>query len=438
MNGGTEGPSRKDTTSSGWTTSTVASALERGSILAAVPILEVLIAVSLFPAVYLGADRLAPIEAALPVNFYYLAITLATLLALGTVLRAGYGVGRDRRVDPRSAAVFFAALAFVAWAALSLRWTVESGEYATYKLERLALFGPLLLGFGLVLARSRRRLVAFALVMGAIGVWLAAEALYATHVLGEMAFVTVGSDTYLVHGRAIGFAAPLLSGVVVARRHPAIRLVAGAMIAAALVGSATAGGRGPFVALLAALGTFVLVEGLTAAAARRVTPAGVAASVGSAIAIVGGALLMIRTLGSTPWTLERLGTVGSDSATETRLHMLEEATNLWLERPLLGHGIGSYDALTATGHEYPHNVIVETLAELGLVGFGLAALVVLPGLVASLAARVRGGSAMHTAVVALFVYMLVNACLSFDLQSNRQLFFAAGLLALGWTARNDE
>ncbi|WP_254863536.1 O-antigen ligase family protein [Halovivax gelatinilyticus] len=396
------------------------------ALLGRVPLLEALVAFSLFPAVYLGADRMAPIEAAAPVNPYYLAVVAAVTLAVVVFLV-------DRRIYPLSAAVVLACLAFVGWAWLSLRWTVGTGEYPTYKLHRMIAFNTVLLTLGLVLAQSRHRIVAFALVMGLIGAWLSAEALYASQVLGEFAFATVGSDSYLTHGRAIGFAVPLLAYVLFAHPRPSFRLLAGALIAVGIVGSATAGGRGPFVALIVALAVFVFIEFVVALVTRRVDFVQLGVGVVAAVAVAGTTALVIRSLGGMPWTVERLLDSREQSSGETRLVMIREAYDLWLDEPVRGHGIGSFEVLTTTVHQYPHNVVVETLAELGLVGFALASLVVLTPLIGSLYARLTGGDAIYSALVALFVYALVNASLSFDLQANRQLFFAVGLMALAWT-----
>lgn len=391
-----------------------------------IPLLELLVAFSLFPAVYVGSDRLAPLQGLSPVNLYYLSIVAATLLAVGVVLL-------DRELYPLSVFVFLAAVAFVAWATLSLRWSVGTGSYPRYKLYRMIVFDPLLLVFGLVLAQSRRRIVSFGLVMGVIGAWLAVEAVYASSVLGTVAFATVGSESYLTHGRAIGFAVPLLLYVLFAHSRRTIRLLAGILVVAGFVGILTAGGRGPFVALLAAIGVFAGLETIATLVHRRVDVRRLAVASGATVAVVGTVFLTIQSLAGTPWTLERLRTVGGDSETETRLFMIREAYDLWLEKPIRGHGIGSYEVLTATVHEYPHNVVVETLAELGLVGFLLGSLVVGPPLLASLVARLKSDDVLYSALVALFVFMFVNASFSFDLQSNRQLFFTVGLMAFGWT-----
>ncbi|WP_290813396.1 O-antigen ligase [Halovivax sp.] len=391
-----------------------------------VPLFELLVAFSLFPAVYVGADRLQPVEAVAPASAYHLAVGGATVVAIAVFLY-------DRRVYPLSAFVLVAYLLFVGWAIYSLRWTVGNDGYTDYKLHRMIVFNTLLLAFGLVLAQSRRRVVAFGLVMGVVGLWLSAEAVYASYVLGEFAFVTVGSENYLTHGRAIGFAAPLLAYVLFAHPQYSLRVLAGALLAALVVGSMVAGGRGPFVAIVVALATFAILEGLAAGVQRRISARGLLATAAATVGVGAAVALAVRSLDGTPWAIERLLVARESDEAETRLFMLREAYGFWREEPLRGHGIGSYDVMTATVHDYPHNVVVEVLAELGLVGLALAALVVLPPLLACFYARFSGGDALYSALVALFVFMFVNASLSFDLHANRQLFFAAGLMALAWT-----
>ncbi|MFC3958113.1 O-antigen ligase family protein [Halovivax cerinus] len=390
------------------------------------PFLVMLVAFSLFPSVYVGADRLAVVESLSPVNPYYVVIVGATVAAVLAFFRDG-----DRY--SLSLLVLLAAVAFVAWATLSLQWTVGTGAYPRYKLVRMIVFDTLLLWFGLVVALSRRRLVAFGLVMGLVGAWLAAEAVYAGTILETDAFATVGSESYLTHGRAIGFAVPLCLYVFGSSARFAVRLLAGVLALAGIVGVLAAGGRGPFVALVVALAVFVGIEFSSALFDRRTDRRGVFAAGGATATVTVAAVLVVRAAGWTPWTIRRLVIVFRDSATETRLFMLREAFGFWLERPLVGHGIGSYAVLTETVHEYPHNVVVETLAELGLVGFALACLVVVPPVVVTVLARFRGGDALYSAALAVFVFAFVNACFSFDLQSNRQLFFAIGLLSIAWT-----
>ncbi len=401
------------------------------SLLRAVPLFEVLVVFSLFPAVYQGAERLQPVEAFAPWNLYYLTIAAAAVCALGIFLL-------DRRIPPLSLFVLGVWLLFVGWAALSLEWTVGTDEYATSKLTRIAAFNTLLLVFGLALAQSRRRVVAFGIVMGLVGAWLTAEALYATYVLEEFPFVTTGATTYLSLGRAIGFAAPLLAYVLFAHRRYSLRVLAGALLAILLVGLLTTGARGPFVACAAALGVFVVIELVALPFHRQVSGRRVVFASVATAAVAGAVFAATQRLGGVPWTIRRLQ--GADGArnTDTRQAMIVEAYEFWQEEPIRGHGLGSYEAMSAVGHVYPHNVVAEILTELGLVGIGLFALLILPAFAMLVYVRFTTGDALHTALVALFVFMFVNASFSFDLQGNRQLFFAIGLMAFAWAEATTE
>lgn len=390
------------------------------------PVFELLVAFSLFPAVYTGADRLQPLEAVSPVTPYYLAFAAAMILGAAIVVREG-------SVDGRSVLVLGAAVAFVGWAALSLQWTVGTDAYAWQKLSRLAVINTTLLAFGLVLASSRRRVVAFGFVMGLVGVWLTLEAIYAVSVLETLPFATVGSETYLTHGRAIGFAVPIATYLAVSHPDRVIRTLCGLLVGLLVVGLLLVGSRGPFLAVVVALAGFAGLEtaaSFTRGSADRRTPVATLGLVTLVLGAVGGAFWMH---GRVPWTFERLRTAGGDGESETRLFMFREALDLWRVRPVRGHGLGAFDVLTETVHTYPHNLLAEVLSELGLVGLVLVALVMVPPVMAALRARLASGDALYSALVALFVFAVVNAAFSFDLHGNRQLWFTAGLLALVWT-----
>ncbi len=70
-------------------------------------------------------------------------------------------------------------------------------------------------------------------------------------------------------------------------------------------------------------------------------------------------------------TLERAETElqGSDEAhsLERRAYGQEDAFEKWLEQPILGWGIGEF-RIQHEMLEYPHNILLEILMELGLVG----------------------------------------------------------------------
>jgi hypothetical protein len=54
-----------------------------------------------------------------------------------------------------------------------------------------------------------------------------------------------------------------------------------------------------------------------------------------------------------------------------RFEYLKQSILLFIDKPILGNGFGSFADLALTIHKYPHNVPLEILAETGLIGFSL-------------------------------------------------------------------
>lgn len=47
------------------------------------------------------------------------------------------------------------------------------------------------------------------------------------------------------------------------------------------------------------------------------------------------------------------------------------AAKLWGENPVLGAGLGVYKLQSGTGHDYPHNILLEIASEMGIVGLAI-------------------------------------------------------------------
>jgi O-antigen ligase len=94
--------------------------------------------------------------------------------------------------------------------------------------------------------------------------------------------------------------------------------------------------------------------------------------------------------------------------------------------PVLGIGTGGFS--TTSIEAYPHNLILETAAELGLVGLALLALVLVGGAVTVFGNLASPDDRPRAALIlALFAAALVNALLSGDITANAPLWLALGL-----------
>ncbi|HOI72952.1 MAG TPA: O-antigen ligase family protein [Syntrophales bacterium] len=124
--------------------------------------------------------------------------------------------------------------------------------------------------------------------------------------------------------------------------------------------------------------------------------------------------------------------VGIGESPLLRLDYYWRALRLWVEAPILGHGLGSWPLLVGFGDikEYPHNVILELLVELGLVGFLLFLAIPLRALYQNRFLKATQCVPTLLIILMIFVDLFVNALCSGDLSDNRLLFAAAGMLVM--------
>src|SRR5207248_2981789 len=78
-------------------------------------------------------------------------------------------------------------------------------------------------------------------------------------------------------------------------------------------------------------------------------------------------------------TVERLDVLLSPTrgfSAQTRITLAQNSIRIWETRPLFGAGLGGFPVLAGLGdtREYPHDLVLELLAETGLIGLLLFAL----------------------------------------------------------------
>jgi O-antigen ligase len=142
----------------------------------------------------------------------------------------------------------------------------------------------------------------------------------------------------------------------------------GAMLYALL----TIGGRGPLAAALLAFPLLVL--GLLRRPARSLRRLSrLAALLSGLIALAAVGYVTLERLDGSGAALEQqLRTLDryqseDTSSMDERLEGREFALRMWLEKPILGWGIGEF-RVKDSYLEYPHNMLLEILAEMGIVG----------------------------------------------------------------------
>lgn len=130
--------------------------------------------------------------------------------------------------------------------------------------------------------------------------------------------------------------------------------------------------------------------------------------------------------------VDRLSGGGDGIASSyVRIDMLKNAYKMWSEAPFFGSGVGSF-AIYYSGIDeklYPHNIFLEVLSELGLVGFsvlsGMIIFAVKKGVIA-----LKSKSEYSIMIMLSFIFLLINANTTGDLNDNRTFFSFLALSTL--------
>jgi len=401
------------------------SGLVRG--LAAIFSFEAIFAAFINAGHFKGAPEFAWVPVDLTALTFALSV-LAALVILGT---------RGLRVPRGALPILAFGLAFVLYVVASLMWTPSR----VYGLQKAEFVGVLTLwafvGPAVVIAGETRRMRRFLVFLLAFAVWVGIDVAerYA-HTSGP-SFIPVLGSTYLGVGRAIGVGSAIaLTGALARRLHPLARAAAALLYAVLLYLLLVVGGRGPFLAtLIASLVPLVLAIRLPAPgvlAVRRYLPWMLAALV-----VVAASVTVLATGPNPPQTLRRLEFAGSaamgGSSVATRSSWDFSSLRLWSQRPLVGHGVGSWPVLMGftDARAYTHDIVLEVLVEYGAIG-----LLLLGGMFVTAVGnlgpwRSLRFDAWRVLLLMLFVNTLVNALISGDLSDNRMLFTVAGMMAFG-------
>lgn len=308
---------------------------------------------------------------------------------------------------------------------------------------------PAFLMGGCLIGADRKRLERFLNLCLGFAVFVLLVAVQ-TLVANEFRIVSVLGNNYLVAGQTLGvgfliayfkgyhvFASQENSGM-----HVLCRLLQKKIIIALLMGVVTIwavlylGGRGPLIAM----GGSVLFMSLLLIFTNR-EGLGDMVRYGGLMCLLGGSLIIIVDyLAASPevqHTLTRLQDVivnpAQDGPVQERLSYYKSALELFFENPFRGGGIGGWAVFhgIAKPEIHPHNIFLEIAAELGFVG-----LVLMLSLVGSSFMRLKKGigraastKAIHITVMGgVFLFSLLNALKTGDINDNILLFYSMGLI----------
>jgi O-antigen ligase len=351
---------------------------------------------------------------------------ITLLLFLWTVLAVAFAIARDRLSVPlralRSPVVVLSLLLLV-WLVVRLPGSPD-GAYGSQKLQLFLFVNGASLLAGVVIARRPRDFALFLQLMLAMSV--ASGFVLARQVASGTAqqfssdrFVIASTYDPIQIARAMGLGLLIALALVLGGARAWQRTVALLATPLLTVAFFAAGSRGPLLGLIA--GALVLgALSLHSAEARRrlllIVPVGLLAAFVVGRVVPGQSITRVLSFLS-----------GSDTQGEDRITLWHEAWHVAGDHPVFGLGTGGFGSLSDL-YNYPHNIVLEVAAELGVVGVILLGAIVWTGAAQAYRAwrasdrRVEAGFAL-----ALLAYALLNAMFSGDISGNGQIWLAVGL-----------
>lgn len=315
---------------------------------------------------------------------------------------------------------------FVGWALLSLWW----GEMDNYTLNKAIRLPTVtlwaLVGSAVVISSSPRRIQRFAGSLIVLAGLVVADLAYRYATIGDLwSTPPFHSGSYLLPSTLLG--AGLVSALTLFSKYKSRSwiFVASSLCAVYLVSLLLPGGRGPLLASIGATGIYCL---LTFVRPKSHTIIRIPSWIGYvSIMSIAGAVAVVLVARDSVHTLSRLLVLldGGGGSAHTRLDLYQHAANLFSDNILIGVGLGDF-ALSAEAN-WPHNLLLEVGAELGLVGLFLL------GFVAYTSIRYWSklrNSPTNIYALSICIYFAALSLLTGDINSNRFFFMAIGLLII--------
>ncbi len=299
-------------------------------------------------------------------------------------------------------------------------------------LERTAQYLMInLVVFGVVLFNHDSR-VLWRLLWGIVGFGLAIAALSVIDIVfvsgvQESRYSIVGINP-IWYARGLGLTIILLFALTDELKRPALHVVKWLLLLLLFYLTVAAASRGPLLATVITVSIYLYwIPG------RRIRP----------VRILPVALFLLLIVfaycaGPKPEITGRLTVLSEsyrDVSTLYRIQAVFTAAELFLDKPLLGVGTGGFSAFSPL--EYPHNIIMETASEYGLIGIGFMVTVI--ALVVSQCRKLGSKLASRPRELSIFrcfmlmiVFSSINAQVSGPITGNSWIWLGiGGIWALG-------
>lgn len=374
------------------------------------------------------AFKADPRLAFVPVDITLLTFAMSVGLGLLVIVR--------ERIYLNGLTIGFAGTCFLFWGIISYTWTLGNKAALQEALQLGSLVLWCLLATSLIIANRPERVVRFLALICIVAVLLSADSLYTYLTARGYFHIGAVKRAYLNYGRVMGLGLIIaFTAMTLARNGWQLRLIGLGIFSLCFFALFIGGGRGPLLAALIPL-ILPLMLGLEL---RRGHLGMQRSQIWVALALAGAAMALVYIISTGDNRLRTVGRLitlftaedGGGSAAG-RLNYFTVAFENWWRAPWIGHGLGSFSVLffgTEIQGTYPHNIVLEVLVELGLVGLVLLLVTFWVALRRLSFQRLRSEPLLLCALM-LLMNTVLNAAVTNDLPGNRAVFAMLGLLAM--------
>ncbi|RKD98091.1 O-antigen ligase family protein [Halopiger aswanensis] len=318
------------------------------------------------------------------------------------------------------------------WLTISLFWS-PGGSHAIFKTFRFwSISAWAVFGFVLIIGSSEERLKRFLKVIFISSIVMTCIIFYQYPFDGP-SFRFAGSN-HILPGRLVGIgglvAVYLLSQTQRRYKRILLLIIFFTKISALLI----AGSRGPLVALIGAIGFWLVVLSQESMfmklrigqTLRDFIKTGFVAGIGTGLMLLQFPNLIEKIPGIRR-SIELLKLEGIGFSLQRRLQLWSYAYDMWKESPIIGHGVGGF---YAEHNAYPHNIILEILVEFGIIGLCLVTIFVLICLGRLYVSRKAISPTKKSFIISFPVYCFLAASFSLDIAGNRIFFMSVSLMCV--------
>lgn len=302
---------------------------------------------------------------------------------------------------------------------------------ASYAIDKLIKFTVLTIPaflIGIMILQSEESVKRFLKSIIAVGVTMSVFAIYLfmSNNAG-IGFIGLGDGNYLGLGRVTGLTFLILMIWITFSRMPRIKALLTIAVALLVFAALSiSGARMPLLAALA-VGALIVLRSV------RIKNGVVLVSSGFkylfSLLIVGVAFVSwLFSKGYLDTIIYRVSVLFTEKqggvSAEGRLDRYSEAYDMFANSPFFGKGLGSFTIFYngVDVNDYPHNIFLEFMSELGLVGLiGFLVLIILC-LTPILKSGFKGMKLEQLALLACFLFLLLNANTTGDINDNRMMF----------------